>query len=152
MNTFQINQLLKKDPYAKQIFKGALARDQLPKTLPPTPVAYVVNTQASNHPGEHWVAIYFDRYGNGEFFDSYAFPAELYGFDTFMNQHSKQWIANDKPLQSLFGVTCAYFCVCYIILRCREIPMRSIISRFSSSNLTENDRKVTRFIDNYFRS
>ena len=59
MNTVHIEQLLKNDPYTERVFKGAFARDQLSKVVYPS--AYVVNTRPISQPGEHWIAIYFDK-------------------------------------------------------------------------------------------
>ena len=59
MNTLQIEHLLKKDLKSKAIFKKVCALDQLEK--PTFPSAYVINSDPSSEPGEHWVAVYFDK-------------------------------------------------------------------------------------------
>ena len=61
MNTLQIERLLKKDLKSKTIFKKVCALDQLVK--PTFPSAYVINSDPSSKPGEHWVAVYFDKRG-----------------------------------------------------------------------------------------
>ena len=75
MNTLQIERLLKKDLKSKTIFKKVCALDQLEK--PTFPSAYVINSDPSSKPGEHWVAVYFDKRGRGEYFDSYGLPPYL---------------------------------------------------------------------------
>ena len=70
MNTLQIERLLKKDLKSKTIFKKVCALDQLEK--PTFSSAYVINSDPSSKPGEHWVAVYFDKRGRGEYFDSYG--------------------------------------------------------------------------------
>ena len=70
MNTLQIERLLKKGLKSKTIFKKVCALDQLEK--PTFPSAYVINSDPSSEPGEHWVAVYFDKRGRGEYFDSYG--------------------------------------------------------------------------------
>ena len=72
MNTLQIERLLKKDLKSKTIFKKVCALDQLEK--PTFPSAYVINSDPSSKPGEHWVAVYFDKRSRGEYFDSYGLP------------------------------------------------------------------------------
>ena len=55
MNTLQIERLLKKDLKSKTIFKKVCALDQLEK--PTFPSAYVINSDPSSEPGEHWVIL-----------------------------------------------------------------------------------------------
>ena len=69
MNTIQIERFLKKDPDARKIFKKPCARNQLKHVTYPS--AYVINTHPSSLHGEHWIAMYFDENGKGEYFDSY---------------------------------------------------------------------------------
>jgi len=71
MNTTQINCALK----SNRIFRGVFARDQLENvSLDRYPIAFVVNTDKSSGPGEHWVAIFIDQNGRGYYFDSYGRP------------------------------------------------------------------------------
>lgn len=143
MNTQQIDSLLKRDPFSKKIFKKVCALDQIEQPIFPS--AYVINSDPSNKPGEHWVAVYFDKNGKGEYFDSYGLPPSFLDLDEYMNRHSRSWIWNRKTLQALFSTTCGHYCIYYILLRCRGIPLLDIVESFSSY-LTENDRFITRFI------
>ena len=91
MNTLQIERLLKKDLKSKTIFKKVCALDQLEK--PTFPSAYVINSDPSSKPEEHWVAVYFDKRGRGEYFDSYGLPPTLVGLDSYMDAYSLSgWI------------------------------------------------------------
>ena len=145
MNTYQIEYYLKKDPLARRIFKKACPRDQLQTVEYPS--AYVVNSHTSTKPGEHWLAVFFDKQGRGEFFDSYGLHPDFNGFTDLMNQNSNEWIYNSKTVQSLFSIECGNFCIYHILFRCRGFSMRTIVSHFSS-NLTENDRRISQFIRN----
>ena len=49
------------------------AKDLLPEKKPLDMKAYIVNTDISTDPGEHWVAIYFRR-DQVIYFDSYGRP------------------------------------------------------------------------------
>ena len=130
MNTLQIERLLKKDLKSKAIFKKVCALDQLEK--PTFPSAYVINLDPSSEPGEHWVAVYFDKCGRGEYFDSYGLPPTLVGLESYMDAYSLSgWIYNRKTLQAYFSsfvviivsilfyfVVAAYLCMLlYLILR-----------------------------------
>ena len=61
MNSLQIECLLKNDSETKSVFKKVCALDQL--ETPTFPSAYVINSDPSTEPGEHWIAVYFDRHG-----------------------------------------------------------------------------------------
>ena len=144
MNTLQIERLLKKDLKTKNIFKKVCALDQLEK--PTFPSAYVINSDPSSEPGEHWVAVYFDKRGRGEYFDNYRLPPTLVGLESYMDAYSLSgWIYNRKTLQAYFSSFCGHYCVYFILLRCHGVPLHVIVSDFTS-NLTENDRSISRFI------
>ena len=99
MNTLQIERLLKKDLKSKTIFKKVCALDQLEK--PTFPSAYVINSDPSSEPGEHWIAVYFDKRGQGEYFDSYGLSTSFVGLESYMNSYSLSgWIYNYKTLQA----------------------------------------------------
>ena len=73
MNTFQLAQVLTKDPFTKVSFSGVYACDEL--TFIETneyPKSFVVNTDPMERPGTHWIAIYFNKQMKGEFLDSYG--------------------------------------------------------------------------------
>ena len=146
MNTLQIERLLRKDLKSKTIFKKVCALDQLEK--PTFSSAYVINSDPSSEPGEHWVAVYFDKRGRGEYFDSYGLPLTLIGFDSYMDVYSLSGsIYNRKTLQAYFSSFCGHYSVYFILFRCRGVPLHAIVSDFTSS-LTENDRSISRFIRN----
>ena len=144
MNTNQIERLLKNDPYTRRIFKKACAKDQLQHVTYPS--AYVINTHPSSKPGEHWIAVFFDNNGKGEYFDSYGLPPDMLGFAGFMNQNSTSWISNKETIQSLSSKVCGHYCVYFILFRCRGLRMHTITAHFSS-NLAENDRRIASFIN-----
>ena len=103
MNTLQIERLLKKDLKSKTIFKKVCALDQLEK--PTFPSAYVINSDPSSEPGEHWVAVYFDKRGRGEYFDSYGLPPTLIGLDSYMDATPYQdGFTIAKPYKRTFPV------------------------------------------------
>ena len=146
MNSLQIERLLKNDSETKSIFKKVCALDQLEKPTFPSP--YVINSDPSTEPGEHWIAVYFDKHGRGEYFDSYGLPPAFVGLKSYMDTYSlSDWIYNRKTLQALFSSVCGHYCVYFVLFRCRGVPLRAIVSDFTS-NLSENDCCVSRFIRN----
>ena len=140
MNMLQIERLLQNE----KIFKKVCAFDQLEK--PVFPSAYVINSDPSNEPGKHWIAVYFDKRGLGEYFDSYGLAPAFVGLESYMDTYFlADWIYNRKTLQALFSNVCGHYCVYYILFRCRRVPLHAIVSDFTS-NLTENDHSISRFI------
>ena len=65
MNTIQIEWILRRDPSCKKSFKGVYAQDKIKRISYPS--AYVINSDPSTRPGKHWIAVFFDRRGNGEY-------------------------------------------------------------------------------------
>jgi len=75
MNTAQILSILTR--YVPHCYKvGVYPKDKIPSTLPKRS-CIVINTDPSDRPGEHWLALFV--LDHLEFFDSYAFPPSFYG-------------------------------------------------------------------------
>ena len=140
MNTLQIERLLKNE----KVFKKVYAFDQLEK--PVFPSAYVINSDPSSEPGEHWIAVNFDKRRLGEYFDSYGLAPAFVGLESYMDTYSLSgWIYNRKILQALFSNVCGHYWVYYILFRGCGVPLHVIVSDFTS-NLTENDGCISRLI------
>ena len=106
MNTLQIKRFLRNE----KIFKKVCAFDQLEN--PVFPSAYVINSDPSNEPGEHWIAVYFDKRGREEYFDSYGLAPAFVGLESYMDTYFLAgWIYNRKTLQALFSNVCGHHCV-----------------------------------------
>jgi hypothetical protein len=138
MNTSQIDRLLKNQPD----FQGVFSAD----TLPTTPRLLVCNTDPANKPGVHWIALYVDKNGRGEYFDSFGRPPNKH-FEQFMNSNCSRWTFNKKQLQSRISAFCGYYCCLYVVLRSRGIDMPKIIGMFGNDT-GYNDWLVHRFVCN----
>ena len=138
MNSNQITKILRKLPVPGAVYPS----DQLPAHIH-FPSALICNTDPQDEPGEHWIAICFDKQGQGEYFDPYGlqpFPP----FIPFMNSCSS-WKYNDVCLQSPLSQTCGQHCLTYLIHRCQGIDMNTYVQRFSN-DLMQNDVLVSKFI------
>ena len=69
MDTLIIRKLLSIFP----CFKGVYPLDLIP-SVKKMPSAIIINTHPSHKPGEHWVCVLIDKYGFGEYFDSFGLP------------------------------------------------------------------------------
>ncbi len=145
MDTAQITHLLQCDPYTQDVFAGVYPRDHLPCAIKHYPRAYVCNTDPHTEDGEHWVAIYVDEYGRGEFFDSYGLPPLHRTFLKFLNRNCSSWTFNEKQLQGLTSQVCGQYCVFYLLHRCRGLSMETIVHMFGTT-FADNDVLVHDFV------
>ena len=69
--TDEILKRVQSDTFAKRVFMGVYAKDELPDVYQ-YPCSAIVNTDPSSLPGEHWVAFDIDERGGCNFFDSFG--------------------------------------------------------------------------------
>ena len=91
-------------------FDGVFIVDNMPENLH----LLVCNTDPSDKPGRHWIAIYIEN-GRGDFFDSFGRRPNA-DFERYMNRHCLSCNFNDKQLQSVVSKFCGYYCI-YFCLR-----------------------------------
>ena len=91
MNSRQLRWILSGDKFTKLSFTGVYAINEIKsiKTVS-YPSSFLINLDPSYQPGSHWVAVYFDKNGVGEYFDSFASypPHEIVHF---LRSHAKGW-------------------------------------------------------------
>lgn len=77
MNTIELTSIVRNRIINGTDFLGVLACDQLPKHgVYKYPAMFIVNTQPSNMPGEHWLYCgYTTKHRQGYFFDSFGNPS-----------------------------------------------------------------------------
>ena len=135
MNSTQLAIILKKDKYTRAVFQGVYPSDKLPTSVSSFPALFIANVDTSEKPGSHWVAFYFTKDCEGEFFDSYGLPPSNYTgtFSSFLNDNSKGWSFNSVTLQSINSKVCGHYCLYYALFHCRNIDMSTIVHRFSKN-------------------
>ena len=75
MNSKQLRWILFNDKVTSRTFKGIYALEEIVHIKQKSfPSAYVFNLDPSYKPGVHWVAVYIDRKGHNEYFDSFGRP------------------------------------------------------------------------------
>ena len=111
MDTLQIENVLKEDPYTSRMLAGVFARDQLPKRLY-YPCIWVVNNQPISEEGEHWTCAYFTADRKGEYFDSYGLAPKgplkrhMVSYDTL----ELEWNKTTRPIGLyMWPITYLYF-------------------------------------------
>lgn len=69
MNTLELTSIMKKCTKKGTHFMGILASNQLPThKIDKLPALAIINTDPSNKPGQHWLAIYVNANRRGFFF------------------------------------------------------------------------------------
>ena len=149
MNTEQLLKCIRTDPLLNSCCLGVFPIDRIPK-LKGYPECIVVNLDPHSKPGSHWVAVYIDAEGFGEFFDSYGRSPQKKQLLQFLNVNCLDWTYNDTALQSMFSSTCGQYCIYYLYYRCRGVPLKQIVDRFCSQDLELNDTKVTTWLNANF--
>ena len=66
MNSNQLLHILQQDTFTKTVFADVLPSDRLPAKIR-KPKGFILNTDPSNKPGTHWVAMFLVTNGKGEF-------------------------------------------------------------------------------------
>ena len=144
MNTDEIVRLLQSYKSTRQIVRGVFACNRLPPDII-CPSGYVCNTDPDFRPGEHWVAIYINHQGVGEYFDSFGLPPMQQDFIDFLNYNCSAWSYNKRTVQHLTSSACGLFCVYFLLMRCNGVSMTDLLGVFSDDLLC-NDMLVTRFL------
>jgi hypothetical protein len=67
MNSLQIMNILKNDPFTKTAFTDVLPSNRLPREIRKRPRGYILNTDPSDKPGSHWVASTLQKMAKGNF-------------------------------------------------------------------------------------
>ena len=151
MDTIQLTLILRNDKYTRGVFQGVYPSDKLPTSVLSYPALFIANVDTSDKPGSHWLAFYFTKEKEGEFFDSYgSSPSNYTGtFTRFLKNNSNDWKFNPVTLQTANSKVCGHYCLYYALFHCRGIDMSNIVHRFSI-NKRQNDLLVKRFIEKHF--
>src|SRR5688500_3940890 len=134
MDTFGINQILKDT----KGYLGAFPRDKLPK--PKTfPASLIINTDASNQSGEHWVAVFITKNKTGEYFDSFGLPPFHGEIRQFLNKNCARWTYNKSRVQSLAlnSKACGQYCILFISYRSIGHSFKKFINIFKKPRIND---------------
>ena len=139
MESTIIDRILKKNC---ALYRGVYASDELP-TIIRRPSVIVANTEPASHQGEHWVCLYFDEEGHGEFFDSFGMPRKIV-FKRYMDENCIAWTFNNKRMQSIVSKFCGHYCIWFCLMKNRNVAMYELV-RTMTNDTGLNDYSVHRF-------
>lgn len=134
MITPEIHAILDKLPN----FRGVFARDLIPIDGTSLPHSMVMNYDAHGRQGTHWVCIYVDENGLGNYFDSYGLPPLAKEFVDYLEKNTNQWIWNKNTLQCQDCVTCGEYCCAFLILRNSGFNNQDFINLFTNSGYSND--------------
>ena len=150
MDTRQIDVILKNRHY-----RGTFALDQLlnynfddddDSAAGSSDSLMVVNTEKSNHPGTHWVAVQLGGDGCGFYFDSFG-RAPMATIERFMNKHCRNgWDFNDQQIQSVLSNYCGPFCVQFCLFMCKYNNDFTKMLKLYTNDTMLNNRIVLTFM------
>ena len=102
----------------------------------------IVNTDACYKPGTHWVAIYLDKGGIGEYFDSFGLPPLHNEIIWSLRENCPLGYShNPLTLQGVTSDTCGKYCIAYPKLRLKGYRKEIILNLFCQHPL-HNDTRV----------
>ena len=142
-NSFTLWEKLKADHKTRRVLGDVLPVDLLPKRrLRRKPRLFIVNTDDSTGPGEHWLLVFFTGQNRGIYFDSYGLDVMDTRIQDFINKNCSSYVYNKRPLQGFFSYTCGHFCI-YVGRRlARGFSLRRALSEFRTFNTYYNDSLV----------
>lgn len=149
----QLETLALTDVRLQSIFIGVYSLNNLPYIIRyqhsaikhVKPICFIVNTDTTNLPGQHWIAIFIDENNIGEVFDSFGRlpPSHI---QRWMNINTRFWYYSQDCIQSISSTMCGAFCLYYLFHKSRGISLQVILSHFDFIFLQCNDYIVQRFV------
>ena len=139
----KMSRLIKRnaDKFTQDAFQGFYSIDTLPESIARYPFFMIVNTQARNLEGEHWLIVFIDKERRGEIFDSFALPLANI-LIRWINRFSRSFSNNKLMYQHPLTGTCGSFVLYFLMNRLSD--SKCISHKFTSS-LVENEKRIMSF-------
>ena len=147
MNTIQLQKILDHVGKNKSFYYGVFSIDKLP-IIDSYPSCLIMNNQSSLQEGEHWVAIYFNKIGVCEFFDSFGKSPSFYGIMDYLKKYSKNVKYNKQIIQSNLSSYCGLYCVFFLIFKLKGFSMKYYQSLLKKNPIS-NDMMFSKWIKKY---
>ena len=153
MNSVDIFNILSNNPHSKRIFRGVYALDELPYIVDTSRrQAFVINTDYSDGPGEHWVSVYSNGFGRAEFFDSFGLSPTYYAeIEKFINRNFLSYTYNKRLVQDLTSSFCGVYAIYFVLMKSMGRSLVRSLSVFDSYKLRNNDKRVLELVRRLLR-
>ena len=110
MNSEQLNQALQDC----RIFHGTYGRNNIP-LINRRPVAFILNTDSIEEPGEHWVALYLKKDGTCIYFDPFGLPPLHKDFIKYIKINSPNGVQySSLSIQNILSPMCGLYCIEFV--------------------------------------
>ena len=140
MDTGEVESILKENATTRGTFTGVYALNELPTASDREfhqrdRWFLICNCCPSTRIGEHWIAMFYERGGDVEFFDSFGLPPSAYDARVmkFLNSTATEDVMyNSVPLQAIDSDACGHYCIVYGVGRSRGDTFDKIVNELST--------------------
>lgn len=148
MDTIQLNHALRsRVDIPPGIYRGAFAINQVPYVYSlDKPYALIVNTAPWPLDGDHWVALFCQKNGVIEYFDSVGNPPP----NKLRLPTPTTVVYSPQRLQHHCTSVCGEYCILFLYCRLKGVSIGEFVSCFSTTDLLRNDRKALHTVHQYF--
>lgn len=151
MNTLQLETVLRRCSFTKDIFKGVFAADYFPD-LSSRPCCFIWNLCTSSQNSSvsgHWICIFISQANIAYYFDSAAEPISQ-TFREFLENNCKEMkIVLKRRVQSLFSDVCGQYCIFFLIAKAKGISNKKIRSYFKYDDFEKNDKILLNWLNSH---
>ena len=131
---FQIDEVLR----TTDNYLGTFPVDRLPDFPKKFPKSIIINTDQSNKPGDHWIALVLTE-GHAFYFDSFGLGIVDQQVRDFLLPYYSNIIFNSLCIQHVLSDKCGYFCI-YFVKKVHSVKSYyHFLSNFRIDNLELND-------------
>ena len=140
LNTLELDQYMRNDPYIRQYYGGVKALNEL-NVIVPEASLFIVNHDPSHEPGSHWITLFMQQ--NPEHFDSLGLEP-IDPIKSYLIFNGPNYLYNTKRVQSYATNSCGMFCLFYAYFRCRNYSFKEVMNMFND-NMIVNEFVVNSF-------
>lgn len=97
--------------------------------------------------GEHFVSVHRNK-NQISYFDSYGRPCQDKCIVKFIERHKlkRKYLWNNKKIQEPRSNFCGFYCLGFLISRCKRENTKLFVQKFKEDNLFKNDNIVLNYI------
>ena len=132
--TFQIDDFLRKDDN----YLGTFPLDRLPELPYKFPKSIIINTDQSNKPGDHWIAIILTE-KHAYYFDSFGLGIVDQQIQQFLLPRYSSIIFSSLCIQHILSDKCGYYCIYFVKSVHNLKSYYKFLSNFMIDDLKLND-------------
>lgn len=116
------------------------AMDQLPAQV--TNGSYIINTDDSDGPGRHWVALYSGtKQKYVVYFDPFGLPPPP-RMTAFAKSGRKPAIASTTQIQDVASSACGYYCIDFLRDMNKGVSLGDFLAQWNALDQRENERHL----------